>query len=77
MIVCKNKNCIYCCGGQCARRITVVSEVGVCTFWVKFQQNKVYIDELIKKEVAVGEGKIVQTSSEDLISEDAAKENEE
>ena len=76
MIVCKNKNCVYCCGGQCARRITVLSEVGVCTFWIKFQQNRVYTDELIKKEVAVGEGELVQTESEDPVSQDAAQKNE-
>lgn len=59
MTICKIKNCVYQCGGQCARRITVINEMGVCTFWVKVQQNKVNIDEFIKKEVAVGEGELV------------------
>lgn len=76
MTICKIKNCVYQCEGQCARRITVISEVGVCTFWVKLQQNKVYTDEIIKKEVAVGEGELVQTESEDPVSQDAAQKNE-
>lgn len=76
MTICKIKDCVYCCHGQCARRITVISEAGVCTFWVKLQQNRVYTDEIIKKEVAVGEGELVQIESEDPVSQDAAQKNE-
>lgn len=76
MTVCKIKNCVYQCGGQCARRITVINEMGVCTFWTKVQQNKVNIDEFIKKEVAVSDGEIVQTNSEDLVNADAAQKDE-
>lgn len=77
MTICKVKNCVYQCGGQCARRITVISEAGVCTFWIKLQQNKVYTDEIIKKEVAVGEGELIEIKFEDPVNQDAAQnENE-
>lgn len=77
MTICKIKNCVYNYQGQCARRITVLNEAGICSFWVRLQQNKAYIDEIIKKEVAVGKGELVETKSEDPISQDAAQNESE
>ena len=77
MIVCKNKNCPYQQKDQCAKRVTVINEMGLCDFWVRAQQGKINLEEFIKKEVAVGEGEIVQIKSEDSVSQDAAQnENE-
>ena len=76
MIVCKNKNCPYQQKDQCAKRVAVINEMGLCDFWVKAQQGRINLEEFIKKEVAVGEGEIVKTNSEDLVSADAANQNE-
>lgn len=76
MIVCKNKNCPYQQKDQCAKRVAIVNEMGLCDFWVKAQQGKINLEEFIKKEVAVGEGILGEINSEDPVSEDAAKEDE-
>lgn len=78
MIVCKNENCPYYEKGTCGRRVTVINSLGICAFLYKGSELKQNINSnnLIKKEVAVFDAEISQTNSEDLVSEDAAKENE-
>lgn len=80
MVICKSGGCPYRDqeSSQCLRRQVVITEYGTCAFLFRgTQQREIHNEkdwEYIKNEAAVGEGKIVETHSEDFASQDAATE---
>lgn len=80
MVVCKRIGCPYQDQktNQCLRRQVIITEYGTCAFMFKgAQERQIHTESdwgYIKNEVAVGEGKIVETHPEDFVSQDAAKE---
>lgn len=80
MVICKRAGCPYQDqkSSQCLRRQVVITEYGTCSFMFNGTQEKRIHTEpdwgYIKNDAAVGEGKIVETSPEDPVSQDAAKE---
>lgn len=76
-MICRNKNCPYQQNDECKRRINVITQMGLCSFWIKVQENRVGTDKFIKKGDADAAYARCQISDEDPVSEDAAtKENE-